>query len=103
MTVCEDQQRHPFVADCDNYTVSCLHISLAHEHLTVYSSLRCSYASKSTNSYQAQVSYLSNALRPSFGQELEIGSVDGMQGREKEAVILSLVRSNEEVRFSQVT
>jgi DNA polymerase alpha-associated DNA helicase A len=26
---------------------------------------------------------------------LEIGTVDGMQGREKEAVVLSLVRSND--------
>ena len=51
--------------------------------------------------YQAQVSYLSNILRSVFGQSLEIGTVDGMQGREKEAVILSLVRSNEEVRFSR--
>lgn len=31
--------------------------------------------------------------------ELEIGTVDGMQGRENEAVIISLVRSNPNVRF----
>ena len=29
--------------------------------------------------------------------ELEIGTVDGMQGREKEAVVISLVRSNDSV------
>ncbi|KAF8062300.1 P-loop containing nucleoside triphosphate hydrolase protein [Lyophyllum atratum] len=45
--------------------------------------------------YQAQVTLLSSLLRPMYGTDLEIGSVDGMQGREKEAVIISLVRSNE--------
>ncbi|KAI0088229.1 P-loop containing nucleoside triphosphate hydrolase protein [Irpex rosettiformis] len=44
--------------------------------------------------YQAQVSLLTSLLRPTYGLELEIGTVDGMQGREKEAVIISLVRSN---------
>ncbi|TBU50784.1 P-loop containing nucleoside triphosphate hydrolase protein [Dichomitus squalens] len=45
--------------------------------------------------YQAQVTLLTSLLRPIYGPELEIGTVDGMQGREKEAVIISLVRSNE--------
>ncbi|GLB39891.1 putative DNA helicase [Lyophyllum shimeji] len=45
--------------------------------------------------YQAQVTLLSSLLRPTYGSALEIGTVDGMQGREKEAVIISLVRSNE--------
>src|SRR5262249_51243545 len=43
--------------------------------------------------YAAQV----RALRERLGTEgLEIDSVDGFQGREKEAVIISLVRSNPE-------
>ncbi|PPQ95376.1 hypothetical protein CVT26_008221 [Gymnopilus dilepis] len=44
--------------------------------------------------YQAQVTLLTSLLRPKHGPALEIGTVDGMQGREKEAVIISLVRSN---------
>ena len=46
--------------------------------------------------YQAQVTLLSSSLSPEY-PELEVGTVDGMQGREKEAVIISLVRSNEKV------
>ncbi|RPD66138.1 P-loop containing nucleoside triphosphate hydrolase protein [Lentinus tigrinus ALCF2SS1-7] len=45
--------------------------------------------------YQAQVTLLTSLLRPAHGPQLEIGTVDGMQGREKEAVIISLVRSND--------
>ena len=47
--------------------------------------------------YNAQLSYLSRELgmRERF-PGLELGSVDGFQGREKEAVVVSLVRSNGE-------
>jgi len=45
--------------------------------------------------YNAQVSLLSVALKERF-PGIELGSVDGFQGREKEAVIVSLVRSNAE-------
>jgi ATP-dependent RNA/DNA helicase IGHMBP2 len=44
--------------------------------------------------YNAQVQALRNALGDHEG--LEIGTIDGVQGREKEAVIISLVRSNEQ-------
>lgn len=44
--------------------------------------------------YQAQLSLISSLLLPTMAG-LEIGTVDGMQGREKEVVILSLVRSND--------
>ena len=43
--------------------------------------------------YSAQVRLLREMLGES---EIEIDSVDGFQGREKEAVIISLVRSNRE-------
>ncbi|KAJ4489956.1 AAA domain-containing protein [Lentinula aciculospora] len=45
--------------------------------------------------YQAQVTLLTSLLRPLYGTTLEIGTVDGMQGREKDAVVISLVRSND--------
>ncbi|KAL9101582.1 MAG: hypothetical protein Q9163_003182 [Psora crenata] len=43
--------------------------------------------------YNAQLSLLSNLLKADHPC-IELGSVDGFQGREKEAVVLSLVRSN---------
>ncbi|KAI8869457.1 putative DNA-binding protein [Ramicandelaber brevisporus] len=44
--------------------------------------------------YNAQVACLVRELRDDY-PELEIGSVDGFQGREKEAIVISLVRSND--------
>lgn len=47
--------------------------------------------------YNAQVALLRAALKDKPGCEgVEVGSVDGFQGREKEAVVVSLVRSNGE-------
>lgn len=48
--------------------------------------------------YQAQVTLITSLVRPVFGTELEVGTADGMQGREREAVVISLVRSNQNVR-----
>ncbi|KAL2920015.1 Vacuolar protein sorting-associated protein 41 [Polyrhizophydium stewartii] len=45
--------------------------------------------------YNAQVNLLQAMLKETF-PGLEIGSVDGFQGREKDAVVISLVRSNDE-------
>ncbi|KAI5296366.1 hypothetical protein KEM52_003486 [Ascosphaera acerosa] len=46
--------------------------------------------------YNAQVSLLARLLREDERTaEVEIGSIDGFQGREKEAVVVSLVRSND--------
>lgn len=45
--------------------------------------------------YDAQVRLLRDRLTDLFRQGLEIGSVDGFQGREKEAILLDLVRSND--------
>eukprot|EP00736_Rhodelphis_marinus_P012547 Rmarinus@m.28198 len=44
--------------------------------------------------YLAQVDALRISLREERERGLEIGTVDGFQGREKEAVVISLVRSN---------
>lgn len=46
--------------------------------------------------YTAQVRLLRDRLKARIDQGLEIGSIDGFQGRENEAVIISLVRSNGE-------
>ncbi len=45
--------------------------------------------------YGAQVRLLKNLLSDAVEAGLEIGSVDGFQGREKEAVVVDLVRSND--------
>ena len=45
--------------------------------------------------YNAQVVLLAQYVKEQY-PAIEIGSVDGFQGREKEAVIVSLVRSNAE-------
>lgn len=45
--------------------------------------------------YNAQLALLAHELKERF-PGIELGSVDGFQGREKEAVVLSLVRSNPE-------
>lgn len=45
--------------------------------------------------YNAQLALLSHDLKERF-PGIELGSVDGFQGREKEAVVVSLVRSNPE-------
>ena len=46
--------------------------------------------------YAAQVRLLKTLLADVVAQGLEVGSVDGFQGREKEAVVVDLVRSNSE-------
>jgi superfamily I DNA and/or RNA helicase len=46
--------------------------------------------------YDAQVRLLRDALRAELDLGLEIGTVDGFQGREKEAIVVDLVRSNDE-------
>lgn len=44
--------------------------------------------------YSAQVNYLRNIMPSEEYPDLEISTVDGFQGREKEIIILDLVRSN---------
>jgi DNA polymerase alpha-associated DNA helicase A len=48
--------------------------------------------------YNAQLALISKLLKEQY-PGLELGSVDGFQGREKEAVVVSLVRSGGEVGF----
>ncbi|EPE27709.1 P-loop containing nucleoside triphosphate hydrolase [Glarea lozoyensis ATCC 20868] len=45
--------------------------------------------------YNAQLALISRTIKETF-PGIELGSVDGFQGREKEAIIVSLVRSNPE-------
>lgn len=48
--------------------------------------------------YNAQLAILSQLLKETYPR-IELGSVDGFQGREKEAVVVSLVRSGGEIGF----
>ncbi|HEX2880277.1 MAG TPA: C-terminal helicase domain-containing protein, partial [Polyangiaceae bacterium] len=45
--------------------------------------------------YSAQVKRLKQLLAKELAQGLEVGTVDGFQGREKEAIVVDLVRSND--------
>lgn len=45
--------------------------------------------------YSAQISAIKRLFAPIFEQQIEISTIDGFQGREKEAIIVSLVRSND--------
>jgi superfamily I DNA and/or RNA helicase len=45
--------------------------------------------------YDAQVQRLRELLAPHLDRGLEVDTVDGFQGREKEAVVVSLVRAND--------
>ena len=49
--------------------------------------------------YDAQVRVLRQLLRDACESGLEISSVDGFQGREKEAIVVDLVRSNEDAEL----
>jgi len=44
--------------------------------------------------YAAQVTLLRSMRSTDIGSKLEISTVDGFQGREKEAIVISMVRSN---------
>ncbi|GEQ72686.1 hypothetical protein JCM33374_g6373 [Metschnikowia sp. JCM 33374] len=45
--------------------------------------------------YSAQVSAIKKSLAKIYQDTIEVSTIDGFQGREKEAIIVSLVRSNE--------
>ena len=46
--------------------------------------------------YNAQVDLVKSRIEQAGWTGIEVGSVDGFQGREKEAIVISLVRSNDE-------
>ncbi|KAM9887031.1 hypothetical protein OXX69_013474, partial [Metschnikowia pulcherrima] len=45
--------------------------------------------------YSAQVAAVKKLLAKDFDGKVEVSTIDGFQGREKEAIIVSLVRSND--------
>lgn len=49
--------------------------------------------------YEAQARILRERLASERREGLEVGTVDGFQGREKEAIVVDLVRSNDEARL----
>ena len=97
-----DPSWHRVQPDCYYYTVSTLYYirAISGSLFPIQTCALTNIFFTRLHRYQAQVTLLTSLLRPKYGLGLEIGTVDGMQGREKEAVVISLVRSNNTVRSS---
>ncbi|KAL9343298.1 hypothetical protein Peur_063729 [Populus x canadensis] len=80
---------------------------LYHKLVTMYPELRSSSQFAIISPYRHQVKLLQDRFRDAFGQEskkfVDIQTVDGFQGREKDVAIFSCVRSNDDRRIGFVS
>ncbi|KAJ6372085.1 hypothetical protein OIU77_002415 [Salix suchowensis] len=80
---------------------------LYHKLVTMYPALRSSSQLAIISPYRHQVKLFQDRFRDAFGQEsknfVDIQTVDGFQGREKDVAIFSCVRSNDDRRIGFVS
>lgn len=80
---------------------------LYHKLVTMYPELRSSSQFAIISPYRHQVKLFQDRFRDAFGQEskkfVDIQTVDGFQGREKDVAIFSCVRSNDDRRIGFVS